>query len=226
MTGSKIPGQVTTTPPNLEKWTFPSCRPCNAQYGKIEEELRLRFAAGLEHDAPGSAGVLEKAFDSINPNKARNPLDALKRKWARQRFRREFLPARPEMSRDLLHTINRKMPNSMVAMRFPTGHLNRLIEKLVRGTVYLTEQRYIELDQEILIMTSPPPADAAAHFAVIQGFSELHERGPGIRIRKAVSPDAKTDALFVFDIWEQFRFYGAVVARGGMDRAAKSLPAA
>ena len=41
----------------------------------------------------------------------------------------------------------------------------------------------------------------------------MYERGPGIRIRKVVAHEAQTNALFVFDIWDQFRFHGAVMEK-------------
>jgi len=82
---------------------------------------------------------------------------------------------------------------------------------LIRGTIYLTEQRYVEADQEITVTAGKLEDDLPLR--LLEQFGEVHERGPGIRIRKALAEDGPTNALFLFDIWDQFRFYGSVTDR-------------
>jgi hypothetical protein len=202
----------TTTPPNLEKWKLPACRPCNAEYGKIEEELRLGLASTLDPSAPGSAGIWQEALNSLTPERGRNPLDQLRRKLKRQKFLKRLMPVKPDMMKHALPEIDPDRPKGTMALLVPGSHIKRFIEKLVRGTVYLTEGRYVEPEQEIT--TSLLHADDGREITeMIEQFGELYERGPGIRIRKAVAHDAKTSALFVFDIWGQYRFHGAVMDR-------------
>jgi hypothetical protein len=100
-----------------------------------------------------------------------------------------------------------------LALVVPAEETHRFIEKLVRGTIYLTERRYIEQNQEITVSLLRLE-DSQPIVMLLEQFGELYERGPGIRIRKAVAQDARTNALFVFDIWDQFRFHGAVMDRG------------
>lgn len=103
-------------------------------------------------------------------------------------------------------------PKGALALVVPAKETLRFIEKLVRGTIYLTEQRYIGDNPEITVsLLKPEHGDPI--FQLVEEFGELHDRGPGIRIRKAVAQDAKANALFVFDIWDQFRFHGAVMDR-------------
>jgi len=94
----------------------------------------------------------------------------------------------------------------------PAKETHRFIEKLVRGTIYLTERRYIGQNQEVTVSLLRPE-DSQSIVTLLERFGELHERGPGIRIRKAVAQEARTNALFIFDIWDQFRFHGAVMDR-------------
>lgn len=202
-----------TTPENLAKWKFPACGPCNKEYGKLEEELRLLLAACVDPKADGAVGIWAKALDSINPEKARNPLDALKRKSARRRFLARVREADQSMANSSLPEIYADRPKSRLALLVRAKEIRRFVEKLVRGTIYLTEQRYIEADQRITISLLNPE-DGEPIMRLLEDFGELHERGPGIRIRKAVAQDAKSNVLFVFDIWGQFRFHGAVTDRG------------
>jgi hypothetical protein len=129
-----------TTPPDLEKWKFPACSPCNTSYGKIEEGLRLRLAACLDPKASSSAGIWQSVLDSMNPEQARDPYDAFKRKVARQRFLREVKSADMDKYRDhLLPEIHPERPMGTLALHVPAKHIEKLVEKLVRGVVYLTK---------------------------------------------------------------------------------------
>ena len=64
----------TTTPITLEKLKFPACGPCNNEYGRLEEDLRLLLAACVDPKSVAAAGIWAKACDSIDPDKARNGL--------------------------------------------------------------------------------------------------------------------------------------------------------
>lgn len=65
-----------STPPNLERWHVPSCIPCNADYGKLEQELLIKVGLCLDpHDA-ASASIVQKALRSLKPAAARNTRDA------------------------------------------------------------------------------------------------------------------------------------------------------
>lgn len=202
----------TTTPQNLEKWKFPACSPCNRAYGKLEEELRLLLAACVDPRSDAAAGIWAKALDSINPDKARSPADALKRKSARRRFLRRVREADPSMTNSSLPEIYSDRPKGGLALVVPAKETHRFIEKLIRGTIYLTELRYIEDGQEITVSLLKPEHGEPI-VRLVKEFGELYDRGPGIRIRKAVAQDAKTNSLFVFDIWDQFRFHGSVMDR-------------
>lgn len=201
-----------TTPKNLEKWKFPSCERCNRDYGKLEEELRLLFAACLDPKAEAAAGIWAKALDSVNPEKARDPLDTIRRKSARRRFLQRIRQADPSWTDHALPEIYADRPKGDLALLIPAIETHKFIEKLVRGTIYLTERRYIEQDQEVTVSILPPE-DSKPIINLLEQFGELYERGPGIKIRKAVAHDARTNSLFVFDIWDQFRFHGAVMDR-------------
>jgi len=201
-----------TTPGNLEKWTFPACAPCNKAYGRLEESLRLLLAACVDPESDGAAGIWDKAYDSIDPNKARSPLDRIKRENAKKRFLSRVREANPSMLKSTLPEIYSDRAKGDLALAVPAKETYRFIEKLVRGTIYLTEGRYIEQDQEVTVSLLRPEDDEPI-VRLAEHFGELYERGPGIRIRKTVAEDAKVNSLFVFEIWDQFRFHGMVMDR-------------
>lgn len=130
----------------------------------------------------------------------------------RQRFLKGLRPAKPELMAHVLPEIDKDRPKGTMAFVVPASHIKRFIEKLVRGTIYVTERRYVEEHQEITVSLMRTE-DAAPVTQIAEDFGELYERGPGIRIRKAVAEDGRTNALLVFDIWGQYRFHGMVMDR-------------
>lgn len=199
-----------TTPANLEKWSFPACHPCNRDYGRLEEALRIKLSACIDPNAEASAGIWSKTLDSFNPNRAKTPLDAFKRKLARAKFLKGLMPAPSASTQGILPEIDPARPKGNQALLINARDLHKFIEKLVRGTVYITEQRYITEDQKVTVAIIDR-SNEAEFLTILEKFGELYERGPGIRIRKAVAHEARANAMFVFDVWNQFRFYGSVL---------------
>lgn len=64
-----------STPRNVERWQMPACLKCNQKYGRIETELLLRLALGLDPTAEAAKGVVERVHRSFDPAKARNSSD-------------------------------------------------------------------------------------------------------------------------------------------------------
>ncbi|MBH8560735.1 hypothetical protein I8748_00670 [Nostoc sp. CENA67] len=76
-----------TTPENLQRWTIPSCRECNQEYGKLEEDLLLRLGLCIDPEYAKSSGITEKVLRSIDPEYATDS----KEKRIRQRKREKLI---------------------------------------------------------------------------------------------------------------------------------------
>jgi hypothetical protein len=196
------------TPANLERWTVPACRPCNSEYGRIEENLRLVMVACVDPTSEAAAGLWPKVRDSMDPTKGKNPMDTLHRKLRAGRFQRGMEAARPDLLQHQLPEIYPDRPKSTIALRVSEPDLRRFVEKLVRGTIYLTERKFV--DQHQIKMSLIPRGKDADLQQIFDEFGEAYERGAAIRIRKAAASEAPDQPLFVFDIWDQFRFYAYV----------------
>jgi hypothetical protein len=204
-----------TTPPDLEKWTIPACGPCNSAHGENESELRLLLAACVDPKSEAAVGIWQKALDSINPAKGKSPLDIRMRELTRRKFTKKLRPADGVPMQHVLPELDPNRPKGGLALHVPAQGLRKFVDKLVRGTVWVTERRYIE--GKDVRMSFIRLEDAEEVFQIFERFGELYERGPGIRIRKAVAPELPSEPIFVFDIWNQFRVYAYlqdVEARG------------
>jgi hypothetical protein len=202
-----------TTPLNLEKWKIPACRPCNQAYGRLEQDLLLGLGLCVDPNRPAAAGIARKAIDTLNPKKARNPLDAIKRRSTFKRIQSRFVSKEfAEDSEALLPEIDPNRPRGTIGIRIPAKELLKFGEKIVRGMVFMTEGRYVESNEEATVfIVRPDEIPEALQIALDVG--ELFEREPGIRIRKATANDAPKASAYVIDIWEQFRLYGMILPK-------------
>lgn len=129
-----------TTPADLEKWTFPSCWECNQRYGKIESRLQSRLALALSPSAPASREVVESVRRSMNPARGRNDRDRRARAARRERLVEQSFSAELAPQHAVLPGLGPAagVPLSeQVAAFVGADDLRGFVEKLVRGLTYL-----------------------------------------------------------------------------------------
>lgn len=82
-----------------------------------------------------------------------------------------------------------------VAIPISADAVHRLAEKIVRGLIYLKDGRFVEepfkINQYVLADGGCGPIKQA-----LDKFGESFERGPGIRVRRAVTPDDKLSGFY------------------------------
>src|SRR4029079_15657963 len=78
-----------STPENLERWKFPACAPCNAEYGKLEQDLLLRAGLCLDPATLQASGIPERVLRSIAPEHAKNEHDRRVREARRRKILEE-----------------------------------------------------------------------------------------------------------------------------------------
>jgi AbiV family abortive infection protein len=60
-----------TTPPNVQRWTVPSCAECNGKFGEMEKELFIRAAICVGPIKGEAAGLSQKAVESMGGGRVR-----------------------------------------------------------------------------------------------------------------------------------------------------------
>lgn len=201
-----------TTPSDIEKWQIPACTECNRKYGQLENDLLLRFGLCLEPKALKTLGIPEKALRSISPEYARNKRDREHRQKRKEKVLRE-LQSPTEFPKESL------MPefgpyweveiDQQKIILVPVTELKLFGEKLVRGTAYVLESRYIEADHKIEIFLSgeinPQP-----FIDLLSRFGKEDTCGPGIKARIAFVPSDPQSGVFEFTIWGRLRIFATV----------------
>jgi len=202
------------TPQNIEKWKIPSCRKCNAEYGQIEEELGVIIPLVLGPDAPNARGMYQKALRALDASKGRNVKDRIRRAKKRDKILRHM-----QVLKDLHIPPTAVYPGfeerwgrpkeEQIPLSIPAKALNRLVEKIVKGIVYIEDKRYLDSSTEIehLVITDQ---NASPIKAVLEKHGIQHSRGPGIEVSRAVTQEDGVSALYAITVWGQFVMYASV----------------
>jgi hypothetical protein len=203
-----------TTPANEEKWKIPSCVPCNAAYGRLEQDFLLRVGLCLDPDDPASQSIVETAMRAVRPSAATSDRDRKARAAKQQSILAEIMQG-ADIPREATYPgMGEKWSRPLeeqVAVPIPVEYVQRMTEKIARGLFYIQDGKLVE------------PPFQIEHFAVhedsarpvrdvINRFGKTYARPPGLIVRRAVVPSDGTSSLFEITFWGQFKAYASVLA--------------
>lgn len=203
----------TTTPLDLAKWQVPACASCNREYGKLENDLLLRFGMCLDPEKAGASGIPEKALRAMNPLFAKNPKDALARQRTRAKFVADMKPASSVPRESFYPSSHNRLPmgESAATVVLPRRSLQRLTEKFCRGIFYLEDEAFIESPYEIVhYAVRDQAAQPVVNLLIAHG--KIYAREPGLTIHRAIAIDNPKEALFSIELWGQIKIYASVSA--------------
>jgi hypothetical protein len=201
-----------TTPDDLEKWQMPSCNECNKKYGKIEEELLLKFGLCVMPFSYESFGIAEKTLRALNPNKGKNNRDIKFRQKKREKIIREAIDPTTVPITSIFPNFGFYEgieANNQLAVLVPEKGLKAIGKKLIRGITWIDNKKYIERKYEIGIYFFHE--QDAGHFKEpLKRFGKKYSLGPGICITRAMAHEDHICGLYSLEIWGQFKMYGVV----------------
>ena len=204
-----------TTPSDVEKWKVPTCRPCNDEYGRIEHELLTTLSMCVDPKTSESSGIYGKALRSLDPSQGKTDKDRRAREEKKQQILSQILTGDEIPKEGIYPGLGERWDRPRAeqsALFVPAKSLQRLVEKIVRGIVFIEDQRLIDERMEIEHHVvneagSKEIEDALARFGVV------HSRGPGIQVARAVTPEDGVSALYKITVWGQFVMYASVMPR-------------
>jgi hypothetical protein len=204
-----------TTPPNIEKWKIPTCAKCNADYGRLEEDLLLRLGLSVDPAEQASLGVSGKVLRSIKPEFAKSPKDAAARRRKLERIVGEL-------------TVVTKLPQVGVLPNFglipglkypalvqiPIEHLalEKLGQKIIRGLTYISTGQFIDNSYSINVYFLEDE-NGREFVALVQANGATNEAGPGIKVSYAFTEEGGAASLWYIEIWARLKLYGVVVPK-------------
>ena len=205
-----------TTPPNLERWTAPSCAKGNGDLGEIEKDLLMYFVLCFAPDDPAVAGLSEKVHRSIDPRCAKDEVDALHRQKRRERLYRRIGLATdadpnfilPDFGLSEAIPIQEQLTLGIRPEELHCGTVN-----IVRGLTWvLGGGSYIEDSHEIHVQLEREE-DLPFLAEIARMFGEIHHRGPGIHVALAAPREDPSSGVIRVTLWERFRSWAEVAPK-------------
>lgn len=173
----------------------------------------LRIGLCIDPNAFESVGVVPKVLRSLNPKLAKNDKDRRAREAKRDQILKQVLKGTDIPISAVYPRFEEKWgrpPEQQVAVPIPKKSVDRLFEKVIRGLAYLEDERFIEPPNSIALYPLSV-SDAPVFTSLLDKFGQVHARGPGIVVRRAVSPEDGLSAIYEITIWGMFQTYAVVL---------------
>lgn len=201
-----------TTPPNLERWKFPSCEPCNAEYGKLEQDILLCAGLCLDPDNAHASGVVERVRRSITPELATGEKDRRAREARLRSVLDRMFIVGSEHQHSMLPGFG-PHPSAEPQMGIPVlaESLERVVVKVARGLTYLRAGLLLGTEYDVTVYHDP--RQGAIYDTALERFGKKDERGPGISVRHAIARSDQRASLFSVCFWGTWRMWGVVLPR-------------
>lgn len=206
-----------STPQNLEKWKIPTCKPCNSEYGRIEEDLGQLLSLCIDPTRPESKGIYQRMRRAFDPSCAKNDKDRKIRERKRKVLLDSMLHGDDIPSQGIYPGLGERWDRSranQIAITVPKRYIDRLGIKVVRGIAYIEDGILIDEGYEI-----EPYAVAASGAALfeetIAKYGHSLSRGPGIVVDRAIAPEDGMSSIYKLTIWGEIVIYLSVLPKEG-----------
>jgi hypothetical protein len=194
------------TPNDLEKWKVPSCDKCNKLYGKIEEELLLKFGLCIDPRNPRSAGIPYKALRALKAEYGKNEKDVNARRMKKEKILKEAKYGDDIPKKGIYPGFEFKgnKNDEKIGVLIRKNHLEKIAEKIVRGIAYIVDGKYIEKPYHIDFFAHNPTVLKDFLANVHPGPWDVFERPPGFAVLRALAVEDMVSGIYLIDIWGQF----------------------
>ena len=201
------------TPPNFEKWKVPSCEPCNASHGRMENDLLVRIGLCLDPNHPDTGPIVAKALRALNAGSASNPKDAAARnaKLLKITKQAQMVAAMKIPSESVYPSFGPTSADgkARTGLLVPKRAIDALAKKLVRGVTYLQDGRFIEPPYEVVCYVPTEEGVAEIFGPPAEQFSS-HDRRPALVVHRSVREDGMS-AIYRIEIWSRLRICATVL---------------
>ena len=201
-----------STPPNLEKWQIPTCKTCNSEYGRLEEDLFVMLAMTVDPDDEGAAGIWQRALRSVDESLGRDKRDRLARRARKKRVTDSLLMGEDIPDEGVYPGMGERWHRErrdQIAVVVPAEHVRRLCEKIVRGITF--KERGILIEPPFSVDFFPLEEEAAVPIrALIEKHEERFARGPGFHVSMVVPADEPQAGALKITLFGQFIMYAFV----------------
>ncbi len=197
-----------STPLNIQRWTVPSCKKCNSDFGALEERLRAYIIPSIEEGKKEISGLREKVYRSFGIDLKDN-LETEELDKRRNLAKKTYNQLKPVSSVATFYPgfgpTERYSLEKQHAIEIPDDLLTKIFEKIVRGAEYvLNEKRIVEPPFEVSVFIG----EDILKFEVLKiDFNKTENLGPGFRIQRLAGNES---VLYKIVIWGRLVGYGSI----------------
>jgi hypothetical protein len=203
-----------TTPGEVQRWTVPSCGPCNNKLGNTERELFIRLALCVDPRKAEALGLSAKAMRSMGIGaEGLSPEEAA----ARRALKLKII-ASTEPYKAGTETFPGMGPHpgfpeeKQLQIGIPERMLRGVAEKVVRGCEYVLGNRIIEKPYDLGIYFVHAHQVPDLVLRTFEGPSaKTTHLGPGFRVTRAAAHDEPNTVVYKIVVWGTIVFYASVL---------------
>jgi hypothetical protein len=203
-----------STPETVQRWTVPSCVPCNRDLGLMEKEVFVRLGLCVDPRKVAATGISERVIRSLGIG-----ADGLDEDEARIRaaLKKEVMQgAKPYSDEAKPHLLPGIGPHpeapaeQQIQINIPADKLYEVARKIIRGCEYwFSNGRIVEPPYKIDVFFAHQ-ADVPDVIRIFSAFDSFHF-GPGFRVRRGVAHDEPPSAIYEVVIWDSITFYATLL---------------
>lgn len=200
-----------TTSERVQRWTIPSCIPCNRAFGEIEEEMLITMGLAVEPSHYASLGINQRAINALDPSRARNDRDRAAREAMMRRVRERLVHNVSEMSAGVIPNLARSEnlnTQGQNGLFIPDEYFTSLCRKFVKGITWVAHRQLINEDEYTINSFPMKPDNLILQQAV---HWTDYSRAPGLIIKRVISEGDPTSSINVIIIWQQYLFYASCI---------------
>jgi hypothetical protein len=209
----------TTTAPEVQRWTVPSCGTCNNRIGNLEKELFVRLALCLDPRKAEASGLSAKAIRSMGIGAEGITFgERLRRRALKRRVIRSMQPYKPGTETFPGLGLHSETPErEQWQISFPAALVLQVAQKIVRGCEYKLGERIIDesCTLEVYFAHESDVAEVAAR--VFEGPSaQTTHLGPGFAVTRSAAHDDPNIVMYRIVVWGAITIYASILPRSAI----------
>ena len=161
------------------------------------------LALCLDPFAPASASVVEKNLRSMRSSAGKDERDKAKREANRHRLLDSMLEGEDIPLDGVYPGLGERWSrprDEQSAVLIPAASFQRLADKIVRGTVYWLDQRFIEPPYSVNFY-AVEDENAGEVRDLLKRAGKTYSQGPGITVTRAVVPEDGPSSVLQIELW-------------------------
>ena len=172
----------------------------------IEEDLLIKLGLCIDAKNPRAAGIAFKAVRALRSDFGKNDKDANLRRQKMAQIFREAKYGKDVPDKGIYPGFEYKGENinGQVGLLLENDKMKQLTEKIVRGIMFIGNNKYIESPYHIDFHPYNFNALRDVLENVYAGPWEVFERPPGLAVLRALANEDKISGIYLIDIWGQF----------------------